>query len=314
MDADYESRINAMIAQSDGKIWLVSGDRDTETQQRLWDEAVAKYGPEEARNWVAPPGNSFHEKGMAADLGGDLKLAAQLAPQFGLWFPMPGDDWEPWHVEPIGSRDGTESPLSKTEKPVNPSALVRGTKVRDYGSVMSQLFNLKSFNPTNSSADISLSRGGTDPIVSSNPGFLTPELLTILAPGPRITIPGMGKLPLPNSVSKPSGNPNLDRFMAALRDVESSGNYQAEGVPTPWGTASGAYQYLDGTWDNYGGYARAKDAPPEIQDQKARVDMQRYYDEYGSWDSVSAAWYSGPGGNWQSGEVQEYVGKVNSRL
>ena len=53
---------------------------------------------------------------------------------------------------------------------------------------------------------------------------------------------------------------------------------------------------------------------PEIQDQKAREDMQRYYDEYGSWDSVAAAWYSGPGGNWQSGEVQEYVGKVNTRL
>lgn len=312
MDADFEARANALIAQSNGAIWIESGDRDTATQQRLWDEAVAKYGEEEAPNWVAPPGHSNHEKGMAIDFGGDMKLLAQLAPQFGIYQPM---SWEPWHYEPVGSR--STDPNSYTQKPVNPSALVRATKTRDYGDVMAQLFNLKSFNPTNSSADISLQRGGTDPIISSNPGFLTPELLGILgplAPGPRITIPGTGGAAAPNSVSNHPNNSSLDRFMAALRDVESSGNYQAEGVPTPWGTASGAYQYLDGTWDNYGGYARAKDAPPEIQDQKAREDMQRYYDQYGSWDSVSAAWYSGPGGNWQSGEVQEYVGKVNARL
>lgn len=320
MDAEFEARLNAMIEASDGAIWINSGDRDSETQERLWNEAVAKYGEEDARNWVAPPGHSYHEKGQAADLGGDLKLAAQLAPQFGLWFPMPGDDWEPWHVEPIGSRDGTESPLSKTIKPTNPSALYSKTKTRNYADVMSQLLNINSYAPQNSSADISLTRGGTDPIISSNPGFLTPELLKIFGPldqllteGPRVTVPGLGPGTRPSSIS-PTGNTSLDRFMAALRSVESSGNYKAVGVPTPWGTAKGAYQYLDSTWDNYGGYASADLAPPEVQDEKARMDMQRYYDEYGSWDAVSATWYSGPDGNWQSAEVQEYVGKVNSNL
>lgn len=312
MDPDFEARANALVAQSDGRIWIESGDRDTETQTRLWNEAVAKYGEDEARNWVAPPGHSNHEKGIAIDFGGDMELLAQLAPQFGLYQPM---SWELWHWEPLGSRDNKD-PLSYTERPTNPSSLVRSTRPRDYGSVMSQLLNLKSFRPINSSADISLSRGGTDPIITGNPGFLTQDLMDILGPltpGPSIKVPGRG---VSSSASKPlsSGNESLDRFMAALRDVESSGNYRAVGVPTPWGTAKGAYQYLDGTWDNYGGYASADLAPPEIQDQKAREDMQRYYDEYGSWDSVAAAWYSGPRGNWQSGEVQEYVGKVNSRL
>ena len=311
MDPDFEARANALVAQSDGRIWIESGDRDTATQTRLWNEAVAKYGEEEARNWVAPPGHSNHEKGIAIDFGGDMDLLAQLAPQFGLYQPM---SWEPWHWEPLGSRG--DDPMAYSEKPVNPSALVRATKTRDYGDVMSTLLNLKPFRPVNSTADISMQRGGTDPIISGNPGFLTPELMGILGPltpGPNIRVPGRG---MGNSVSKPfnTGNVDLDRFMAALRDVESSGNYQAEGVPTPWGTATGAYQYLDGTWDNYKGYARAMDAPPEIQDEKAAADMQAYYDEYGSWDDVSAAWYSGPGGNWQSGEVQEYVGKVNQRL
>lgn len=316
MEADFESRANALISASDGAIWIESGDRDSATQQRLWDEAVAKYGPEEARNWVAPPGHSNHEKGIAIDFGGDLTLLAQLAPQYGLYQPM---SWEPWHWEPLGSRDNA-SPLAYTDKPVNPSALVSQTRTRNFADVMQNLLGIKPFNQQNSSADISLSRGGTDPIISSNPGFLTPELLKIFGPldqllteGPRVTVPGLGPGIRPSNIS-PTSNTSLDRFMAALRNVESSGNYKAVGVPTPWGTAKGAYQYLDSTWDGYGGYASADLAPPEVQDEKARMDMQRIYDENGSWDAVSATWYSGPGGNWESGEVREYVGKVNVNL
>lgn len=308
MDADFQANLNAMIAASDGRIWIESGDRDSATQQRLWDEAVAKYGIDEAPNWVAPPGHSNHEKGIAVDLGGDLDLARQLAPQFGLYQPM---SWEPWHYEPVGSRDQAD-PNAYTNKPVNPSSLIRGTKTRDYGDVLSQLLNIRPYSNPNSTADISLQRGGTDPIVSGNPAFLTKELMTILGPGPQITVPGRG--PGTATFATQSGSMDIDRFMAALRSVESSNNYTAEGVPTPWGTASGAYQYLDGTWNGYKGYARAKDAPPEIQDEKARQDMLAYYEQFGSWDNVAAAWYSGPNGNWESGEVKEYVGKVNARL
>lgn len=304
MEADFEGRLMAMIDASDGAIWIESGDRDTETQTRLWNEAVAKYGEEEARNWVAPPGHSNHEKGIAVDIGGDLELAAQLAPQFGLYRPM---SWEPWHFEPVGSR--SDDPQSYTPRPSDPSALVKGTKTRDYGDVLSELLNITPYTGNPSSGDILTQRGGTDPLVSGNPGFAPkipqPGLPTA---GPAITVPGTGR----NGTTL--GNTDLDRFMAALRAVESSGNYKAVGVPTPWGTAKGAYQYLDGTWDNYKGYATADAAPPEIQDEKARMDMERYYNEYGSWDSVAAAWYSGPGGNWQSGEVQQYVRKVNQNL
>lgn len=312
MDSDFEGRLNALVEASGGAVWIESGDRDTETQTRLWNEAVAKYGPEEARNWVAPPGHSNHEKGIAVDLGGDLALAAQLAPQFGLYAPM---SWEPWHFEPVGSR--SDDPMSRTNRPFNPSSLWRQTRVRDYSDVMRESMNIRALEPPISSADISLTRGGTDPIVVGNPGFLTPELMAIFGPltaGPDITVAGTGRPRSSGMGNQTLGDDALGRFMYALRDVESGGNYKAIGVPTPWGTAKGAYQYLDSTWDNYKGYASADLAPPEIQDEKARLDMQRYYDEYQSWDDVAAAWYSGPGGNWQSSEVREYVGKVNSRL
>jgi hypothetical protein len=108
LDPQFAASIAALIQASGGTIWINSGFRSHERQQQLWDEALAKYGdPEEADNWVARPGGSRHEFGMAVDLGGDTDLAHQLAPQFGLVFPM---DHEPWHIEPYGARSGKTSP------------------------------------------------------------------------------------------------------------------------------------------------------------------------------------------------------------
>lgn len=53
---------------------------------------------------------------------------------------------------------------------------------------------------------------------------------------------------------------------ASIIECESGGSYTAE---NPTSTASGKYQIVDGTWDGYGGYSHASDAPPHVQDARA---------------------------------------------
>lgn len=87
----------------------------------------------------------------------------------------------------------------------------------------------------------------------------------------------------------------LGAFMAAIKQVESGGNYRAVGPNTRYGRATGAYQFIDSTWGGYGGFQRAADAPPEVQDARARDLMTQYYNTYRSWDLVAVAWHAGPG-------------------
>jgi LAS superfamily LD-carboxypeptidase LdcB len=96
--------VDTLIRASGGSIYVVSGLRSTDRQAELWAAALEQYGsPEAADNWVAPPGHSMHERGLAVDLGGDMALVVRLIQQLDLplWRPM---SWEPWHFELTGSR------------------------------------------------------------------------------------------------------------------------------------------------------------------------------------------------------------------
>jgi murein DD-endopeptidase MepM/ murein hydrolase activator NlpD len=58
----------------------------------------------------------------------------------------------------------------------------------------------------------------------------------------------------------------LGAVLAAIRAIESGGDYTAESATS---SASGAYQFIDSSWGGYGGYGRASHAPPAVQDAKA---------------------------------------------
>lgn len=106
--------------------------------------------------------------------------------------------------------------------------------------------------------------------------------------------PSSDQIETQTTAASSAGPEGIDSFLAATRQHESGGNYTIYNT-SGLSDASGAYQYISSTWNNYGGYANAADAPPAIQDQKARADAQALFDRYHDWRLVAIAWYGGPG-------------------
>lgn len=79
--------------------------------------------------------------------------------------------------------------------------------------------------------------------------------------------------------------------LLTIRTLESGGDYTAEAAGS---TASGAYQFLDSSWAGYGGFQRAADAPPEVQDARAVELVTFILDRYaGDVGAIPVVWYIG---------------------
>lgn len=160
MQPTFLQNLQAMVAAAPPEIQqqlrITSGFRSPQIQQRLWDEALVKYGsPETARKWVAPPGRSQHGHGNAADMK-YLNPAAQEwahanAANYGLAFPLGN---EPWHIELASARGGAApAPVSGM---VAPGAMPAPAGDPSAGALMAGLMP--------SQVDM--------PIADSNPGGL----------------------------------------------------------------------------------------------------------------------------------------------
>jgi hypothetical protein len=98
-------------ARTDGvELTITSGWRSAEHQQRLFDDAVRKYGSRaEARHWVLPPEESAHVTGSAVDVG---------PPAGAAWLRANGERYglcqvyanEPWHFERLAGAVGSRCP------------------------------------------------------------------------------------------------------------------------------------------------------------------------------------------------------------
>ncbi|HWL42283.1 MAG TPA: hypothetical protein VNQ73_05015 [Ilumatobacter sp.] len=64
---------------------------------------------------------------------------------------------------------------------------------------------------------------------------------------------------------------HLSDILITIRLVESGNNYS---IGKNRGGASGAYQYIDSTWNNYAGFPSSYLAPPFVQDERALADVQ----------------------------------------
>jgi hypothetical protein len=87
-------------AAGDGvEVFVSNGWRSRRYQEQLFSEAVSKYGSrEEAARWVAIPGTSAHESGVAVDIGHSDAAAwlSEHGAPFGLCQVYSN---EPWHYE-----------------------------------------------------------------------------------------------------------------------------------------------------------------------------------------------------------------------
>lgn len=119
MSSSFEGKLEKLFAalpkEMAGQLKINSGFRDTARQAELWQQALAKYGSvSEARKWVAPPGNSQHNKGNAADLGYGSDAAREWthanASKFGLSFPLSNENW---HIEDADARAGAMADKTK---------------------------------------------------------------------------------------------------------------------------------------------------------------------------------------------------------
>ncbi|QIG74590.1 putative internal virion protein [Rhizobium phage RHph_I20] len=120
---DFATKLSRMMQDPDAPVGLglYSGYRSPERQAELWAGALKKYGsPEAARKWVAPPGHSMHNEGLAADMGYNGQ-SLQHAPKevvdwvhsnadrYGLKFPLGN---EAWHIEDSSTRGGKPTSVS----------------------------------------------------------------------------------------------------------------------------------------------------------------------------------------------------------
>ncbi len=110
------------------------------------------------------------------------------------------------------------------------------------------------------------------------------------------------------------GGGETDKILATIKQMESGNNYQAQ---NPTSSASGAYQFIDSTWQSLTKKAgigtefkSAKEAPAAIQDKIAQMYLQEIMGKAGGdLSKIPTAWFTGNVQGKSSAVSQEQVQK-----
>ncbi|MDD6346356.1 MAG: M15 family metallopeptidase [Oscillospiraceae bacterium] len=127
LDSETESafyELSEAAAEEGLDIYLSSGFRSYETQDRIYNNYVSNYGQESADTFSARPGHSEHQTGLAIDVNSiddsfaDTPEAVWLADhahEYGFIIRYPqgkehitGYKYEPWHIRYLGIETATE--------------------------------------------------------------------------------------------------------------------------------------------------------------------------------------------------------------
>lgn len=127
--------------------------------------------------------------------------------------------------------------------------------------------------------------------------------------------------PAAASNNKNIATQDIKKILKTIRTKETNNNYKI--TTNLKGSASGAYQITDSTWNNYKNYPKASLAPPEVQDEKATQLINSILIKYNDIEYVPAVWYTGnppSKNNWnfipspQSGNKKTIIQYVNEWL
>ncbi|KQQ85072.1 M15 family metallopeptidase [Aureimonas sp. Leaf324] len=216
------SMLDAAPAAVQSAITINSGFRSVARQAELFDAALKKYGSvAAARKWVAPPGNSQHNKGMAADLGYGSSSAREWihanAGKYGLAFPLGNENW---HIELAGARGGSKSATAAYN---DQRIVARGVSdgMKDYSR----------------DASVAQPQHSAGPATESAGGFFSPRALA----GIEVIGAGVGAF----GAGYQSGSPISGGISGALGGYQAAGSIASAfpglaGVAGPIGAIGGA--------------------------------------------------------------------------
>lgn len=113
---ELRQRIEGMLHEANGKLWVTSAFRSRAEQEALYKAYLA------GGTLAARPGTSNHEKGLAVDVGTSsaTALRAELAIRWGLHTPVRG---EPWHME-LSPNRGKMPELEKVKPMYSPTIVL----------------------------------------------------------------------------------------------------------------------------------------------------------------------------------------------